>query len=173
MSVLLETDDLKKTYKVGKIDVEALRGVSIRVNAGEFVAIMGPSGCGKSTLLRTITGLTEVTSGDVLYRGTRIAGVNPKTALVFQSFAQFRVTFLDLLEQAYVFNCDDGLASESFHQFDLPVSKRLNKVAPNRKDSYRGIFPQERHRQGCSSPGLSRHRVTFDLGIQIMDRPSL
>jgi hypothetical protein len=77
------------------------------------------------------------------------------------------------LEQPHVLNGNDCLIGESFHQFNLPVSKRLNKVAPNRKDSDRRIFPQERDRQGRSSPSLSRHRVTFHLGIQIMDRPSL
>jgi len=95
MSVLLETVDLKKIYKVGKIEVDALRGVSIRVNAGEFVAIMGPSGCGKSTLMHLLGAMTRATSGKVLFEGQDTAGMNDaartairrtKLGFVFQKF---------------------------------------------------------------------------------------
>jgi putative ABC transport system ATP-binding protein len=95
MSVLLETIDLKKTYKVGKIEVEALRGVSIQVQAGELVAIMGPSGCGKSTLMHLLGAMTRATSGRVLIDGRDTAGMNDgerteirrtKLGFVFQKF---------------------------------------------------------------------------------------
>jgi putative ABC transport system ATP-binding protein len=95
MSVLLETVDLKKTYKLGKIAVEALRGVNIRVNAGEFVAIMGPSGCGKSTLMHLLGAMTRATSGRVLIEGQDTASMNDaartqirrkKVGFVFQKF---------------------------------------------------------------------------------------
>ena len=95
MSVLLETVDLKKTYKVGKIEVEALRGVSIRVNSGEFVAIMGPSGCGKSTLMHLLGAMTRATAGKVFIEGKDIANMNDaartairrtKLGFVFQKF---------------------------------------------------------------------------------------
>ena len=76
MSVLLETVDLKKTYHVGKVDVEALRGVSITVNSGEFVAIMGPSGCGKSTLMHLLGAMTRATSGKVLVEGRDTSNMN-------------------------------------------------------------------------------------------------
>ena len=95
MSVLLETVDLKKTYRLGKIDVEALRGVSIRVNAGELVAIMGPSGCGKSTLMHLLGAMTRATSGKVLIEGKDTGNMNDgarteirrkKLGFVFQKF---------------------------------------------------------------------------------------
>jgi len=95
MSVLLETVELKKTYRVGKIEVEALRGVSIKVQAGELVAIMGPSGCGKSTLMHLLGAMTRATSGKVLIDGKDTAGMNDgerteirrtKLGFVFQKF---------------------------------------------------------------------------------------
>jgi putative ABC transport system ATP-binding protein len=95
MSVLLETVDLKKVYKVGKVEVEALRGVSIQVEKGELVAIMGPSGCGKSTLMHLLGAMTRATSGKVLIEGKDTAVLNDaartairrtKLGFVFQKF---------------------------------------------------------------------------------------
>src|ERR1700739_2115567 len=95
MKALLETLDLRKTYKVGKIQVEALRGVNLRIREGELVAIMGPSGCGKSTLMHVLGAMTKPTSGKVFIGGQDIAGMNDnqltgtrreKIGFVFQKF---------------------------------------------------------------------------------------
>src|SRR5687767_15814504 len=83
---LLELKEITKSFP-NRIHI--LGPISLIVQEGEFVVVIGPSGAGKSTLLRTITGLTDVTSGEALYRGSRTLGVNPRTELVFQSFALF------------------------------------------------------------------------------------
>lgn len=92
---LIEVRDLKKTYKIGTVDVPALRGVSFAVEPGEFVAIMGPSGSGKSTLMNIIGCLDRPTSGAYILDGTdasklsdaaRAAVRNRKIGFVFQSF---------------------------------------------------------------------------------------
>ena len=95
MSVFIEAHDLKKTYRVGKIDVPALRGISFRVERGEFVTVVGPSGSGKSTLFYLLGGLTRADSGSVTIDGVDFATLSDgertklrksKIGFVFQKF---------------------------------------------------------------------------------------
>ncbi len=98
MEAILQTEDLEKIYKVGKVETHALRGVSLSVEKGEFVAIMGQSGCGKSTLLHLLGGLLSPTSGKILIDGEDISKVSDakrtdirrrKIGFVFQRFNLF------------------------------------------------------------------------------------
>ncbi len=95
MTAILEARDLTRTYPLGSTMVEALRGVSLSVQAGEFVALMGPSGSGKSTLLQVLGGLDRPTSGSVVLEGQDISRLSDdqatrlrrdRTGFVFQSF---------------------------------------------------------------------------------------
>src|SRR6266851_5427271 len=84
---LLELKQVSKSYPHAKGNLRVLDEMSFSVERGEFIAIVGPSGCGKSTLLRIINGIVPATSGQVLYSGQQVDGINPECALVFQSFA--------------------------------------------------------------------------------------
>ena len=95
MQAILKTEDLWKVYHSGKLEVTALRGVSIDIYPGEFVSVMGPSGCGKSTLLHVIGGLTRVSRGHVFLDGNDISDMGDaertrlrraKVGFVFQRF---------------------------------------------------------------------------------------
>jgi putative ABC transport system ATP-binding protein len=72
---IIQTHDLRKTYKVGKVEVPALRGVDLEVPAGQFLSIVGPSGSGKSTLFHIIGGLTPPTGGQVRVGGQDLAAL--------------------------------------------------------------------------------------------------
>jgi len=95
MSVFIEARELRKTYRIGKVDVPALRGVSFNVQKGEFVSIVGPSGSGKSTLFYLLGGLTRADSGSVTVDGVDFATLSDgertrlrksKIGFVFQKF---------------------------------------------------------------------------------------
>ncbi len=95
MTAILEAQDLVKRYPVGDGQVDALRGISLAVERGEFVAIMGASGSGKSTLLHLLGGLDKPTSGQVVIDGVNISTLDDeqatltrrdKTGFVFQFF---------------------------------------------------------------------------------------
>jgi ABC-type lipoprotein export system ATPase subunit len=95
MATVLEGRGLWKIYQSGSNKIEALREISLTIEAGEMVAIMGPSGCGKTTLLNCLSGLDELTTGEVLVEGislttsddrhrTNVRGSN--LGFIFQSF---------------------------------------------------------------------------------------
>ena len=94
-TLAVETIDLTKVYRVGHTDYPALKGISMKIRKGEFVAIMGPSGSGKSTLLNLIGALDRQTSGKVLIDGIDLRKLNEdklsllrnrKLGFVYQSF---------------------------------------------------------------------------------------
>ncbi len=92
---LIITRELAKSYELGGLSVQALRGVSVEIAAGEFVAVMGPSGSGKSTFMNLLGCLDTPSSGEYLLAGERISGLgsdalaairNRRIGFVFQSF---------------------------------------------------------------------------------------
>ena len=91
---IVEAVNLKKTYMLGKVPVEALRGVNLKVESGDFLAVLGPSGSGKSTLLNLIGALDKPTEGNMLIEGVdvstlndnQLAGLRRRIGFVFQFF---------------------------------------------------------------------------------------
>jgi putative ABC transport system ATP-binding protein len=92
---LVEVRDVTKVYRMGQVEVHALRGVTMRIGAGEMLAIMGPSGSGKSTLMNILGALDAPTSGAYLLDGQDVSRMDPnrladirnhKIGFVFQSF---------------------------------------------------------------------------------------
>ncbi len=92
---IIQAEGVHKTYDTGKVKVDALRGVDLSVLRGEMVAIMGPSGCGKTTLLNVLSGIDDVTVGQVVIDGASIHAMSDractryraeKMGFVFQAF---------------------------------------------------------------------------------------
>src|SRR2546423_5210372 len=87
--------EVRKTYKMGAIEVEALRGLDLEINTGEYISIMGPSGCGKSTLLNVLGCLDRPSDGRYLVGGTDVATLDDdelsiirgaRVGFIFQSY---------------------------------------------------------------------------------------
>ncbi|MDX6269612.1 MAG: putative transport system ATP-binding protein [Acidobacteriota bacterium] len=98
MKTILQAENVEKVYRVGSMDVAALRGVSLDLEEGEFLAIMGPSGCGKSTLLHLLGGLLTPSSGRIMIDGEDLTAASDakrtdirrrKIGFVFQRFNLF------------------------------------------------------------------------------------
>ncbi|MCD9185501.1 MAG: ABC transporter ATP-binding protein [Pyrinomonadaceae bacterium] len=138
MKTILETENLTKTYKVGKVETHALRGVSLEIKEGEFVAIMGQSGCGKSTLLHLLGGLLSPTSGKIIIDGEDISKVSDaqrtdirrrKIGFVFQRFNLFpTLTAEGNLKLAEKIHTGNGGGSSERRQEVLRLLKLENRM---------------------------------------------
>jgi putative ABC transport system ATP-binding protein len=138
-SCIIETRDLGKVYRTGKVAVEALRGVNLRVKTGEFVSIVGPSGSGKSTLFHIIGGLTPPTSGSVRVGSLELAQLSDggrtklragTVSFVFQKFNLLpNLTARENIELSRYFSgrsseADDAQFAEILEK--LGIAHRLN-----------------------------------------------
>lgn len=136
--MLITLEDVTKTYRMGDVEVQALRGVSLQVSAGELLAIMGPSGSGKSSAMNVLGMLDRPTAGRYLFEGRDVSGLtdialarlrNQRLGFVFQSFNLLpRTPAIENVELPLVYDDSDrrrsramaaleavGLASRAFH----------------------------------------------------------
>jgi putative ABC transport system ATP-binding protein len=139
--IVIQTEDLWKTYEMGTEQLHALRGVSIQINKGEYVAIMGPSGSGKSTLMNLIGCLDTPTKGSYWLAGRLVSQLdddelayirNKEIGFVFQTFNLLpRATALHNVELPMIYNgtpAEERLdrAKKSLQQVDL-ADRMLHK----------------------------------------------
>jgi len=121
-SSVIEIIDLTKTYKMGENEVPALRGVSLHVETGEYIAVMGPSGSGKSTLMNIIGCLDRPTSGKYILEGIDVSGFsrdrraeirNEKIGFIFQNFNLLvRTSAIENVELPLIYSQKDSLSDE-------------------------------------------------------------
>jgi putative ABC transport system ATP-binding protein len=93
--IQIDAKDITKTYHTGQVEVPALRGVTLQVEAGEFLALVGPSGSGKTTFLNLVGALDKATSGDLHVFGQEVGSLVPKAR------AELRLRSLGFVFQAY------------------------------------------------------------------------
>jgi len=120
---MITMDGIRKTYRVGALDVAAVREVSLHIRKGEFVAIMGPSGCGKSTLMNLMGCLDTPDGGSYQLDGQEVAGLdddalsairNQKIGFVFQSYNLLpRANALENVELPLIYRDEGGIRAKA------------------------------------------------------------
>jgi putative ABC transport system ATP-binding protein len=152
---LIVAEGVSKVYELGKVQVEALKNVSLVIKPGEMVAIMGPSGCGKTTLLNCLSGLDDVTSGKILINGRSLESMNDNQR------SEFRAKQMGFVFQFY--NLLPVLSALENVEMPLRIAGVTPEQAKNRAMMMLeqvGLKGREQHKPAELSGG-QRQRVTI------------
>ena len=154
--------NVTKEFELPTGPLTVLENVSFEMVGGEFLALVGPSGCGKSTLLRIVAGLLPPSSGEVLYNGVPLHGVNLDCAMVFQSFAL--LPWLTVLENVQLGLDARGLAPAECRK---KANFYIDKVG---LDGYEEAYPRELSGGMKQRVGFAR-ALAVEPKILLMDEP--
>jgi len=164
-NVLIEATDVRKDYETGTLKVQALKGVSLRIQRGEVVAIMGPSGCGKTTLLNCLSGLDGVTSGTIKIAGQDIRGLSDR------ELTAFRACEMGFVFQAYnLLPVLNGLENVELPLLISGVRPKEARLRARASVELVGLLNWARHRPAEMSGG---QRQRFAIARALATTPSI
>lgn len=165
MESIVSAKNVHKTYDTGKIQVKALRGVDIEIEKGEMVAVMGPSGCGKTTLLNCLSGLDDLTEGQVLIEGQDVHAMKDNIR------TDYRAEKMGFIFQS--FNLLPVLSAAENVELPLLVSGTKLKVAREKAISALGLVGMEEWKDHKPSElsGGQQQRVT--IARSLVNNPTI
>jgi len=165
---VLRIDDVRRTFVVGDVEVEALRGVSLTVERGEFVAIMGSSGSGKSTLMSILGGLDRPTRGHYFFEGIDVAALHePDLARIRSERIGFVFQSFNLLARTGAL---ENVALPLYYAASGPAHRAERVERARAALAFLGLGDRERNTPGQLSGG-QQQRVA--IARALINRPSL
>jgi ABC-type lipoprotein export system ATPase subunit len=162
---IIQANGIHKTFRTGRIEVHALRGIDFAVEPGEMVAVMGPSGCGKTTMLNCLSGLDEFDDGQVLIEGRDLQGMKDRARTTY------RAQRMGFIFQTY--NLLPVISAVENVELPLLVSGVRPKEARQRAEAALdqvGLWDRASHRPAELSGG-QRQRVT--IARALVNKPAI
>lgn len=164
-TTIIEATAIHKDYDTGKLKVQALKDVNLRIERGEVVAIMGPSGCGKTTLLNCLSGLDRITSGTIKIAGQDIRGLSDR------ELTAFRACEMGFVFQTYnLLPVLNGLENVELPLLVSGVAPREARTRALESIEQVGVLNWARHRPAEMSGG---QRQRFAIARALASMPSI